>query len=367
MASLLHVDRENHTVRMQAGMRLCDANDEMAKHGLAFDNFGSIVIQTVGGYLGTGSHGTGGRTPILSSYVTGLRMVDGKGEVHELDTTHEPELFSASRVSLGCLGVITEVTLRCVDAFRLEERLDLIEFDSLLSDLDHIVESNEYCKLWWLPYTDKVQVYTFNRTSRSGRSRGFNEMLDETGVSSRVFTGLIRASRRWPFIIPRMHEFVQRVQFRPHTRFDRSDRIIRYAGTIPLHQETEYAIDRKHAAEAIDRTRRMVEVASYRVNFPLEVRFVAGDDIPMSPCFGRDSCYIGAYVSSLDWAPGYFAEFQDLMRDYGGRPHWGKTFHRTADELRELYPRYDEFNRLRKECDPHGIFRNRFVERVFGS
>jgi L-gulonolactone oxidase len=97
----------------------------------------------------------------------------------------------------------------------------------------------------------------------------------------------------------------------------------------------------------------------------MEVRFVAADDIPMSPACGRDSCYIGAYVSSLKWAPHYFKDFETLMQDYQGRPHWGKTFTRTRAELRALYPAYDDFDRLRQRCDPQGLFRNSFVDRVF--
>ena len=127
----------------------------------------------------------------------------------------------------------------------------------------------------------------------------------------------------------------------------------------------EYAIPIEQAAKAIDETRRLVLQADYRVNFPLEVRFVAGDDIPMSPANGRDSCYIGAYVGSLEWAPPYFADFENLMRDYRGRPHWGKSFSITHDEIRALYPAYNAFDRLRRQCDPRGLFRNSFVDRVF--
>ena len=80
---------------------------------------------------------------------------------------------------------------------------------------------------------------------------------------------------------------------------------------------------------------------------------------------GRDSCYIGAYVGSLKWAPLYFADFEALMQDYEGRPHWGKSFTRSHTELRKLYPAYDAFDRLRRTCDPQDLFRNSFVDRVF--
>ena len=296
-----------------------------------------------------------------------MRLVDGSGCVRELDAETEPELFSAARVNLGCLGVVTELTFRCVDAFDLEERLELVEFDRLLADLDDLVTDNIHVKLWWLPYTRDVQVYRFNKTDapRSGLSP--TGLMDASGLSGLAFTALIRLSRSAPHIIPFMHDKVQRIHFRPRARVDRSDRIIKYAGTIPKHQETEYAIDRARASEAIDAVRRMVSSADYRVNFPFEVRFVAADDIELSPTNGRDSCYLGAYISSLEWAPRYFADFEDLMRDFDGRPHWGKNFERTPVDLRELYPAYGAFEQLRRELDPNDLFRNQFTDRLFPS
>ncbi len=365
MARVVAVDRENRRITVQGGTPLKLVNETLAEHGLALDNFGSIVEQTAAGYIATASHGTGIHTPILSAYVEHMRLIDGLGQVHELSADSEPELFAAARVHLGCLGVVSELTFRCVDAFDLEERLDLIDFDTVLADLDSILTDNDYCKFWWLPYTDKIQVYAFNKTDRPRKGAGLSGFLDRTGISGVMFSGLIAAGRVLPGLIPFIHNTVQTMQFKPHTRVDRSDKVITVSSAIPNHQETEYAIPVEDAAEAIDRTRQMILKADYRVNFPLEVRFVAGDDIPMSPTSGRDSCFIGPYISSAKWARGCFADFEALMSDYGGRPHWGKTFSLNAGQLKERYPAYGEFNRLRQACDPHGLFRNSCIDRVF--
>lgn len=69
MDKVLEVDSNNRRIRVQAGARLKYVNEVLAKHGLAFDNFGSIVMQTAAGYIATGTHGTGGKTPILSTYI----------------------------------------------------------------------------------------------------------------------------------------------------------------------------------------------------------------------------------------------------------------------------------------------------------
>jgi FAD/FMN-containing dehydrogenase len=365
MDKVLHVDKDKRQVRVQAGARLKDVNETLAKHGLAFDNFGSIILQTAAGYIATGTHGTGIKTPILSTRIEKIRMVDGKGEIHELDAAHKPELFSAARVNLGCLGVVSEITFGCVEAFDLEECLELVDFDTALADLDTTLNTNDYCKMWWLPYTDKIQVYTFNKTTRPRKGAGFTGFMDQSGLSGILFTALIRLGRSVPQLIPFLHNTVQNIHYHPHQRVDRSDKVIKVSSSIPIHQETEYAIPVEQAAKAIDETKKMILKADYSVNFPMEVRFVAADDIPLSPANGRNSCYIGAYVSSLKWAQNLFKEFEALISDYQGRPHWGKSFSRTHEEIRKLYPAYDHFNELRRSCDPNGLFRNSFVDRVF--
>jgi L-gulonolactone oxidase len=160
---------------------------------------------------------------------------------------------------------------------------------------------------------------------------------------------------------------MQRSYFTPRRRVNRSERLFNIGKMIPKHNESEYAIPREQSAEAIDRLATIVRNAApeYWVNFPLEVRFVPGDDIPMSPANGRDSCYLGAYVASTKWTGPYLRDFEELMKGYAGRPHWGKLFHRTAREFAELYPCYREFDSIRRECDPNGIFRNVFVDRLF--
>jgi L-gulono-1,4-lactone dehydrogenase len=365
MSKVLEIDREGRTVRVQAGVRLKHVNEVLALHGLAFENFGSIVLQTAAGYIGTGTHGTGIRTRILSDSIESMRLIDGLGKIHELDARTEPELFAAAKVNLGCLGVVTEITFRCVEAFDLEERLELVEFDRALADLDRYLAENDYCKFWWLAYTDKIQVYTFNRTNRARGGFGLTGFMDRTGISGTAFAGLMQLGRTFPGAIPPLHNTVQKIHFHPRQRVDRSDKVIKVSSGIPRHQEMEYAIPVEDAARAIAATRELILKADWRVNFPMEVRFLASDDIPMSPTSGRDSCYIGAYVSSLEWAPRYFADFEELMRTYGGRPHWGKSFNLGHEEIRRLYPAYDHFNRIRQRCDPHGIFRNSFVDRVF--
>ena len=128
----------------------------------------------------------------------------------------------------------------------------------------------------------------------------------------------------------------------------------------------EYGIPREHAREAVE---RVLEVASRPENqcvFPIEVRFVKGDDALLSPSHERDTCYIAVHQDrKLDW-PAYFREVETILAGYGGRPHWGKRHEQTHRELAERYPRWADFQKVRKRLDPEGRFANDYTDRVLG-
>ena len=60
----------------------------------------------------------------------------------------DPELFNAAVVSLGLLGVVTELTLHCEDAFLLEETTVNYPLDYCISHYDELASSAEFVKFW---------------------------------------------------------------------------------------------------------------------------------------------------------------------------------------------------------------------------
>jgi L-gulono-1,4-lactone dehydrogenase len=86
----------------------------------------------------------------------------------------------------------------------------------------------------------------------------------------------------------------------------------------------------------------------------------------LSPAYGRDVCYIGAYTFGEEFALPFFDAFEREMKKIGGRPHWGKHFTLSSEEARELYPMYDHFNEIRQELDPKGTLANEFIHELFG-
>jgi L-gulonolactone oxidase len=136
-----------------------------------------------------------------------------------------------------------------------------------------------------------------------------------------------------------------------------SPRLVRF-------EEMEYAIAREHAAAAVRAVKEILE--RHPVSFPIELRFVKGDDALLSPAHGRDSAYLAVHVfEGMAYEPA-FREVEALLSQLGGRPHWGKRSFLGAAELAPRYPRWDAFQAARAELDPHGRFANAWVRHVLG-
>jgi L-gulonolactone oxidase len=93
-----------------------------------------------------------------------LQLVTPGGEVIAVDAQSTPDLFSAARVSLGALGVVTEVTLKVESAFQLRERTLLLQLDDVLAQVDKWALDSEHFKFLWYPHTDVCVVYDQSRT-----------------------------------------------------------------------------------------------------------------------------------------------------------------------------------------------------------
>jgi FAD/FMN-containing dehydrogenase len=197
LSGVTHVDLERRRVRVLAGTALHELNRALQALGLALPNLGDIDRQSIAGAIATGTHGTGLRWQGIASAVSGLTLTLADGSLLECSAEHEPEVFQAARVGLGALGVVVEVELECVPAFRLHARefgADLLE---VLARVDHDVESNDHVDMHWFPLTDRVLVKHNNRVGQDDVGRplpGWRARLDDDLLSNRLY-GLTNRAR----------------------------------------------------------------------------------------------------------------------------------------------------------------------------
>jgi FAD-linked oxidoreductase len=372
---LISVDVTRTRVTVQAGIRIKELNKLLPQRGLAMKNLGSIAEQSIAGAISTGTHGTGLKLGSLHTQIVGMKLVTGGGRLLNITEENDPELMQAARVNLGALGVIIEVTIQCVPNYNLEWKAEPHSFDEVLDGLPALLDGNDRVRLYWLAGTDVIQVMTMDHTdlpvTHKNRLKDwftdvvvkhdFLKLIIETGYHLEHLPGLqVNAD-----VVEGTNRFEAKVGWVKEERVDQYNYVLNIP-MPPKHQECEYAVPAARAAEAVRLTRRIIEENHYHVNLPVEVRFVAADEAMLSPAYGQDICYVGAYTFGEEFARPFFAGFEPAMKSLGGRPHWGKHITLTRDEARALYPKLDRFNEIRKQLDPTGTFANKFIRDLFG-
>jgi L-gulono-1,4-lactone dehydrogenase len=363
MASLVRVDGDLVTV--QAGMKLAALNATLAAHGLAMPNLGDIDAQTISGALSTGTHGTGAAYGCLSTFIEALELVTADGAVVRCSATSQPDLFAAARVNIGALGVLSEVTLRCVPAFTLRADERPAPLADVWAGLDDHIASNDHFEFYWFPYTDRVQIKRNTIVPTSDRPlAGWRRWLDDDFLSNTVFGGACRLGRALPSAVPTISRVSARaLSARTYTAPSHevfcTPRRVRFV-------EMEYGLPRESLREAFDGLRSVIAGLPYKIQFPVEVRFTAADDIWLSHGYGRDNAYIAIHQYAGAPFEEYFQRFEAITTPLGGRPHWGKMNFRDAASLAAAYPRFADFTALRDKLDPGRLFANTYTDRVLG-
>jgi|HubBroStandDraft_3_1064219.scaffolds.fasta_scaffold00533_5 FAD-linked oxidoreductase len=362
---VLEVDRDAQCVRVQAGATIAQLNAELALHGLAMENLGDIDAQSIAGAISTATHGTGARLRNIPSQVLALTLVLADGSTLACSREHDPELLRAARVGLGALGVVSEVTLRCVPAFTLCGIDAPAPLAQTIERFEELAEANEHFEFYVFPHADIALTRTNNRTEQPPRPRGrASRYANDVLLTNRTFEMFCRIGRRVPNRIPEINRIVTRLAG-SSKRIDRSDKIFASPRLVRF-TEMEYALPREHTTRAVRRVLETIERRGFAVPFPIEVRTVAGDDALLSTAAGRDSGYVAVHMyEGMQWRP-YFEAVERIMDELDGRPHWGKRHFQTAASLRARYPGWDRFQAVRARLDPRGVFSNAWTDRVLG-
>jgi L-gulonolactone oxidase len=349
-------------VTVQAGMTLRALNAHLERHGRALANLGSIDAQTVAGVIATGTHGTGRAFRCLAAQVARLDLIDGRGREVSLERGH-PD-FAGAVVGLGALGVVHAVTFDTVPAFRLRDATTVEAFDDVIARVDDVVASADHVKLWWFPPSARCVVFRNHRTDAPPRDNPVQRVLTDRVLGVAIYRSLValgKLTRRRA--VPAINEALTAMAGRPFGRTSRS-----HVGFLtpvpPPHAETEWAFDARDLGALLRDYRRVMTAGRDRYNFVQEIRLSRGDDLWLSPGYGRDSVWLSMYnIDARGW-PAQLARFETFARAHGGRPHWGKDAAFDRAYLRGQYARLDDFAALAARYDPERKLRNAWLDSI---
>ncbi|MGD1934935.1 MAG: D-arabinono-1,4-lactone oxidase [Candidatus Phaeomarinobacter sp.] len=369
-AGLVDVDSAAARARLKAGTKISDLGAPLLEAGLALANQGDINRQSIAGAISTGTHGTGLTLGSVSAQAAGLRIATADGGTINCSADENPEVFTAGRVSLGTLGIITEFVLQCLPAYSLRETGGRMAVTDVFAQMETLVSDNRHFEFFWFPFADDVLVKFLNTTdepARPPRDSG-------GGMEQFAMVAACEISRFAPFMRGPLQrfltnnagarymgadEFSQKSKVRHAYQAFPSDRDVRF-------NEMEFSVPLEQGPECAQELAEYMRKRGGNFIFPIEYRTIKGDDIWLSPFQGRDSVSISIHQYAKQDYRRLFDGAEAIFRNYGGRPHWGKLHTLTARELAPLYPHWDDFQAVRKRLDPKGLFLTPYLARLFG-
>ncbi|HEV2728370.1 MAG TPA: D-arabinono-1,4-lactone oxidase, partial [Solirubrobacterales bacterium] len=248
---------------------------------------------------------------------------------------------------------------------------DLLRVDSphpreeVLDSFEERAREHEHFELFTFPYADSALVLERNRLEGPPQPRGRRAaFLNDVVLENWALELLAATGKAVPRAIPALARLAGRLASGSRTS-DRSDRVFVNERRVRF-TEMEYGVPRENGPEAVRRVIEWVRRNEYPVFFPIEMRVAAADDALLSPSHERDTAYIAVHqYRGMEWRP-YFEAVEEIMDDYGGRPHWGKRHFQTAATLAPRYPAWEEFGQARDALDPGRTFSNEYTDRVLG-
>jgi D-arabinono-1,4-lactone oxidase len=384
---ILTSNLESGVVTFESGISLHDLGVELGKIGLSPPNLGSIDNQSIAGAISTGTHGSSLRHGLLSQSISSLSIVLASGHLVRCSASSNPSLFRAALVSLGAIGIITEITFTAVPDFNIAWKQSLHPLSEVLETWDTTLwTSAEYSRVWWLPYMKRAVVWRAEPSSKPlsppkktyyGARLGFH-----------TYHSLLLLSHYIPRILPWVEWFIFGMQygFKPGKVTATAVQPAREGLLMDcLYSQfvNEWALPLEKGPEAItrmsawingDQMIAQIPVSSKGVwvHCPIEVRVsdtttsrnVSGTRPFLDPtCAHGPTLYLNAtlyrpYGKDPPCRERYYEAFEWLMRDLGGRPHWAKNF--TEDSSKAIPRMYGEEMRewlkIRNESDPDEMF-----------
>lgn len=413
----IQIDSERKLVTVGAGATVRDVLLTLSKYGLTLQNFSSIQEQQIGGWTQVSAHGTGCKLSTVDDMIVSMTVAIPTGGLLTLSESNNPQLFNMMKVGLGSLGVVTELTLKCMPSMKLKEELTVLNSTNIAENHLDRLRKYRHVRYMWLPYTDYVVNVVSNPTDES-----ISESLPRsTSLPTKPLVDLLLSidpkfslaeasklsfSQLRDILLghdPLNVEHIKRVniaegQFWLNSTGSRVDDSTHILGfdcggeqwvleiCIPMG-----SIDNNKNNRDLDFVKKLLKLIRDKnipAPSPIEQRWTARSSAKMSPAYSSNVSDIFSWIGVIMYLPPnlssnkrvevtdqfqkYCQHLQPLIDEFEGKIHWAKIEvpQNEADRdllrenVRKKYP-VDEFNALRKVLDPNHVMTNKIIEELF--
>lgn len=415
----VEVDPTTMTITVQSGVLLKQLIADAAKEGLALPYAPYWWGLTVGGILGTGARGSSlwGKGNAVHDYVVEMRIVtpagpeEGYAKIRVLREGDED--LDAAKVSLGVLGVISQVKLQLEPLFK-RSITYLTKNDSDLGD-EAITfgRKHEFGDMIWYPSQREVVYRLDDRVSghvagnglydstplrnkvslQSVQDRSKEEIQESTGdadgkcISAKLLTSLLQTTAYgltnnglsftgYPVI-----GFHNRLQSSGSCLDSPEDALITSCRWDPrikgaFFYQTAYSIKLSVVKSFINDVQSLVALepkalCTLELYSAIIMRYEKSS-----------SAYLGIQTDAIEFDITYYRShdpltprlYEDILEEieqmavfkYQGLPHWGKNRNVAFLDVIKKFRSAEKFLRVKESFDPLGLFSSEWTDQVLG-
>ena len=351
-------DASRMTATIGAGTPLGALTQMLHAAGQGLPNMGDIDRQTIGGALGTATHGSGLGLGAYHTQLLKVRFADGRGQIREFAAEAQPEMIRAIGVNLGAFGAMTEVTFQNMPSYRLRRRRRALPLGDVLENFDTLLRSHRSAEFFVIPFSSHALHLSYDIAE--GPVSTHPPEQDEDGL--KTLKMLRTLLKRLPWLRRKLigsalakikpEDFVD-IWFGAYV----SERRTRF-------NEMEYHLPFEVGAKALREIITLMERDFPEVYFPIEIRSVMADETWLSPFYRRATCSIAVHHDAAEDPTAFFRAVEPIFRKYEGRPHWGKMHSLTARDFAQLYPRFKDAMEVRRDIDPDNRFISPYLAKI---
>lgn len=361
---IVSYDYNKKTITVQSGLILGELLEAIEAVGWCIPCLPDINTITIGGALATGTHGTSGK--LLSEYMTSCDLVLADGSVKTI--TKDDDLMDAVRVSLGMLGVMSTITFQCEEEYTLHVKEGPESDSEWLPKIKSRLKKHDFLRILWLPHTGKGYVITGDKIHPD------TEVVENLGP--KYLKHRRTASKilyKYTHIFPWLTSIANKLLYRGFFSSKKEHKGSLYQATVTKSRGStlelaEWTISLDKFPQVFAELKEELNKWSNKsfVHIPMDVRFVYQDKSWLSYAYGHDTVTMGCVSRNAATADTYeaFRSVERIFIKHGGRPHWGKRFATKDAELKKIYPKWEDFKKLRSEIDPTNKFLNPYLAKL---
>ncbi|KAI9924865.1 hypothetical protein MW887_006722 [Aspergillus wentii] len=370
----LKIDKKNLTVTFGAGWDVHDLANELKANDLSFNNLGAERVQNFVGATSTGTHGSGSLVGNIGTQVTGLRVLDAQGNVRIVNETTNAEELKAFRISLGALGLITEMTIKVQPTYLLKKTTKVLNattnYNQMYNEIAQLYKEHDRMTVWGphFDWNDEAQQWAIEPQFFASWWEPTNYTGERNCTLNYCANGCGDCIKNYICY----DEVTDAMSCPPQG-----------VCTREFYAEIEHFFPIEYLAEAATNYTLFQQAQTPRMRAPynnqmiFQYRTLKGDDSYLSPVnsYNLKPEQSGVFaVLEIDWMQTYnnwttLWQNQDLAFEflphfgetYNVRSHWNKMSPANATFAREQYPKLPEFLAIQERQDPKCQFVNEFL------